>query len=250
MIQSQGVSGGNTLAEASGISQKLWVLKTRFFLPPVKIILIIILSVLLAFRIRHNSVIKIFCFSAFASAACMFLYWFFLSKGWARYAVAPIIIHLFAIGAACIELRWKETLAFLAVFFLLLGGSIKYINYELAAANNGLFLASDARIERLQVVEFINKELAATKPTLVTQWWATGMDIQFCLPKGSYIHLASDIKDEKGIKYLITNKHYQTDEQKAETTAFPKEQVVFEGKHYSIIKISGSLEGRFKKWRY
>ena len=250
MLKSQGVSGGNTLAEAAGIFEKLNILKTRFFLSPVKIILIIILSVLLAFRIRNNRVIKIFYFSAIASAVIIYMYWLFLSKGWARYAVAPIIIHLFAIGSACIELRWKENLAVIALLFLLLGGGIKYMNYELSAANNGLFSPSDARIERLKVVKFIHKELAPTKPTLVTQWWATGMDIQFYLPKGSYIYLAGDIKDATGIKYLVTNKNFQTDEQKTETGAYAKEQFVFQGKQYSIIKISGSLEGRFKKWRY
>ncbi|MBN2107161.1 MAG: hypothetical protein JW832_07010 [Deltaproteobacteria bacterium] len=250
MMQSQGVSGGNALFDAAGISGKLWVLKTRFFLSPAKISLIVVLTGLLAFKIRNNKKLKIFYFAAVASSACLYAYWLFLSKGWARYAVAALVIHLFAMGAACIELRWKEALAVLALLLVLWGGGMKHMNHELSAADNGLFRASGARMERLKVAAFVQEKMAASKASFVTQWWATGMDIQYFLSRGLYIGLASEMADDAGPTYLITNKRYQTGEQKAETGAFPKERYVFDGRQYSIINITGSPAERFKKWRY
>lgn len=249
MMQSQGVSGANALVDAKGVSEKLWVLKTRFFLSFPKITLMLVLTGLLAFRVRHHKAIGFFYGGVLASAACMLAYWLFFSKGWARYAVAPLVMYLFALGAAFIELRWKEALAVMALLVLLWGGGVKYAGNELSAADNGLFRASSARMERLKVAAFVQEKMAASQAAFVTQWWATGMDIQYYLPQGRYIRLASDMTDDAAMVYLVTNKKYQTDEQKTETGAFPTERYVFDGRQYSIINITGS-PARFKRWHY
>jgi hypothetical protein len=236
-IRQQGISTVKaTLWEKFG--NGLSTLENRFFLSPRKLLAVLVVVAAAAFRLR-KSAIKNVLLSGLLASSILFLYWFFASNGWARYAIIPLIIFFFSVALVSIELRPAENLVFTLALVIILAGGLKKMEYPIQFADNGLYQASAARLERKQAVDLLTRQLASNGTTLVSQWWATYIDIQYCLPGLVNIHALNSSRSEAGNKtFFVANLKFvdKADRPTNNLIALRHNGEHFAGKYYVVFE--------------
>lgn len=164
----------------SRLIERLIIVKNRFgiFLPA---IFIIFAGVLYELHKRNDE--KLFSiYVAFVSLITIFTgYWLVYSIGWARYYIIPIILTIFIMALPFLSHQLTKSYKFIYALSLVLLSiyNIRSIDVLYPFRNIKLFQSSSNLAALGQVSDLLSSH--TMKQPFLTQWWATGIDVEYTL---------------------------------------------------------------------
>ena len=131
------------------------------------------------------------------------LWWMFLSIGWPRYFVfaIPAIAFIFTLPLLLTGSDRQARRVYLLLLLLWSSAGWTRLSVPLnsKASNGGGPFVATSRTRALTEVAAYLAPMAARQEIIVTQWWATGIDLEYALPgHGNFTHY----KDVAGIDHL------------------------------------------------
>ncbi len=141
------------------------------------------------------------------------LWWLFLSIGWPRYFVfaLPVIAFIFAMPLLVAVPDRRACLVYLLL--LLLSSASGWTRLSLpmnrTTSSGGAPFVPTLPAKGLLEATDVLAPIAARRDVIVTQWWATGIDMEYALPThGNFTHYKDAVAIGRGPYWIAVNTRF------------------------------------------
>jgi hypothetical protein len=149
-------------------------------------------------------------FGLLVSIASATTYWLGWSIGRPRYLLIAVTLACFALVIPALTLRrLAERLAWTCSAVFLVGAGIRHLPAHVRrVADRGVYAPSSQRVARIAVVKKIEQIRRQGPTVLATQWWATGVDVEFALRGSTNLRRIEALGAAPGRKLVVLNRAF------------------------------------------